>query len=100
MGDRLGGRPADASLYEPGDEHPNYDRLAATAAYQAGIAELTALAVAQRVAVMCSEGDYHNCHRQHLLSQTLLARGADVEHIQPDGTLLPAERIARQLALF
>ncbi len=100
MGDRLGGRPADASLYEPGDEHPNYERLEATAAYQRGINELLALASAERVALMCSEGDFHNCHRHHLLAQTLLARGAEVQHILPDGSLAPAERIARQLTLF
>jgi uncharacterized protein (DUF488 family) len=100
MGANLGGRPADNALYDPGEEHPNYARLEQSAAYQTGIQELVELAASERVAVMCSEGDYHHCHRHILISQTLLARGLLVLHILPDGTLVSAERIARQLSLF
>ncbi len=34
MGDSLGGRPTDRSFYDPGQNHPNYERLASSPAYQ------------------------------------------------------------------
>jgi uncharacterized protein (DUF488 family) len=32
LGDTLGGRPDDPSLYDPGDERPNYERMEQTSA--------------------------------------------------------------------
>ncbi|MFQ5857634.1 MAG: DUF488 family protein [Anaerolineae bacterium] len=100
MGDALGGRPTDPALYDPGQERPDYQRLAQTPAYQAGIDRLLDLAGAERVAVMCSEGDHRRCHRHLLITQTLLGRGVRVLHIQPDGTTVEGERIPQQLSLF
>jgi uncharacterized protein (DUF488 family) len=100
MGDGLGGRPDDPSLYDPGQERPDYDRLEQTPQYQAGLDALIELARSATVAVMCSEGDYRQCHRHLLLTQSLLARDCDVVHIQPDGTALPGSLIPRQLSLF
>ena len=99
MGDSLGGRPDDAGLYEPGEERPDYQRLEQTPAYQAGIECLLELAQGERVAVMCSEGDHHHCHRHLLLAQTLLERDVRVLHIQPDGTTVRGSQIPRQLSL-
>ena len=100
MGDELGGRPADQALYDPGQEHPDYERVGQTPAYQAGIDRLLELARAERVAVMCSEGDHRQCHRHLLVTQTLLGRGVRVLHIQPDGTTVEGEPVAQQLSLF
>jgi uncharacterized protein (DUF488 family) len=100
MGDTLGGRPADPALYDPGEERPDYERMAQTPDYQAGVDRLLELARAERVAVMCSEGDPRRCHRHLLITQTLLDRGVRVLHIQPDGTATAGERIPRQLSLF
>ena len=100
MGDRLGGRPDDPSLYDPGQEHPDYDRLEQTPTYQAGLEDLIQLSEASTCAVMCSEGDYRACHRHKLITQSLLGRGHDVIHIQPDGTTVPGQLIPRQLSLF
>jgi len=61
---------------------------------------LLALARVQRVAFMCSEGDYHKCHRALLITPTLLDRGARVFHIRPDGTQVEAQPEFRQPALF
>ena len=97
MGDRLGGRPAGS---DPDGQRPDYGRLAERAEYQQGIEELLALAGRERVAVLCSEGDHRQCHRHHLVAQTLLERGVAVLHIQPDGTTVEGERIPRQLSLF
>ena len=100
MGDRLGGRPDDPSLYDPGQERPDYDRLEQTLVYQAGLESLIELSQASRCAIMCSEGDYRFCHRHQLITQSLLGRGHDVIHIQPDGTTVPGSLIPRQLSLF
>jgi uncharacterized protein (DUF488 family) len=100
MGDALGGRPGDPALYDPGQERPDYERLAQTPAYLLGIDQLLELADSERVTVMCGEGDHRHCHRHLLVAQTLLARGARVLHIQPDGHTVEGERVARQLSLF
>jgi uncharacterized protein (DUF488 family) len=100
-GDALGGRPADPALYAGGAEsHPDYARMAATAAFREGLARLLALATERRVAVMCSEGDPHACHRDKLIARQLLERGARVAHILPDGTVEEATLPPQQLALF
>lgn len=99
MGDVLGGRPADPGLYDPGEERPNYRRMAQAADYRAGIERLIELANNERVAVMCSEGDPFQCHRHLLIAQTLLARGVRVLHVQPDGRTTAGGPIMQQLSL-
>jgi uncharacterized protein (DUF488 family) len=100
MGDALGGRPADSTLYDLGQERPDYQRVGQTPAYQTGMDQLLDLAGTEQVAVMCSEGDHRQCHRHLLVAQTLLERGARVLHIQPDGTTVEGEQIPQQLSLF
>ncbi len=100
MGDTLGGRPADPSLYNPGQERPDYRLVEQTPAYQVAIDQLLELARTERIAVMCSEGDHGRCHRHLLVAQTLLAHSVRVLHIQPDGRTIEGERTARQLSLF
>jgi uncharacterized protein (DUF488 family) len=100
MGDALGGRPADSTLYDPVQERPDYQRVGQTPAYQTGIDQLLDLAGAEQVAMMCSEGDHRRCHRHLLVAQTLLERGVRVLHIQPDGTTVEGEQVPQQLSLF
>jgi len=99
MGDSLGGRPADRAFYDADQERPDYERLAQSQAYQAGIEELLKLAQVEHVTMMCSEGDYRHCHRAKLITPTLQERGARVFHIRPDGTEVEAQPEARQLGL-
>ena len=98
MGDVLGGRPSSPDLYSSGS--PDCQRMERDAAYQGGIDQLLELSETERVALMCSEGDYRQCHRHRLIAQTVLKRGALVLHIKPDGATVKAERIAEQLSLF
>ena len=100
MGDALGGRPAAREFYDAGAEHPDYERLAQSAGFQSACDSLLALARVQRVAFMCSEGDYHKCHRALLITPALLDRGARVFHIRPDGTQVEAQPEFRQPTLF
>lgn len=100
MGHSIGGRPDDRALYRPGEERPDYDLLQETPAYKEGIGELLDLARSQRVAIMCSEGDYRDCHRHLLIAQTLLATGIEVIHIQPDGKTTTGRPTVSQPSLF
>jgi uncharacterized protein (DUF488 family) len=100
MGDVIGGRPQAPSLYDPGQERPNYQRMAATQAYQQGIEALLARSRERSVAVMCSEGDPHHCHRHLLITQSLLEAGVRVLHILPDGATTEGTLEPQQLSLF
>ena len=100
LGDVLGGRPAERSFYDPGQTHPNYERLAQSPAFQSGIDRVLALAAKERIAIMCSEGDPLRCHRSVLLTPALLKRGARVWHILPDGTLTEAHSQLEQRRLL
>jgi uncharacterized protein (DUF488 family) len=51
-----------------------------TAAFATAIAALLEFARGARVAVMCAEAKWWECHRQ-LIADTLVARGVDVLHI-------------------
>jgi uncharacterized protein (DUF488 family) len=62
----------------------------ASAAFAAGLAELEALAAAAPTAVMCAEALWWQCHRR-LISDALVARRWDVDHIGPDGALVAHE---------
>jgi uncharacterized protein (DUF488 family) len=98
LGDDLGGRPSDPGLY--GEGHPDYGHMEQSESYQRGIERLLDRAGTERVTIMCGEGDYQQCHRHLLITQTLLKRGISVLHIKPDGRTIAGERTARQLSLF
>lgn len=92
LGDRLGGKSNGVAA--------NCDELRASPAFQQGIAGLLALAAERRTAIMCAEGDHHQCHRYKLITPALLDRDVHVLHIQPDGSLVDEDKEPRQLALF
>jgi uncharacterized protein (DUF488 family) len=102
MGDSLGGRPSDPSLYdaEDPDGAPDYERVAAAPAFQAGLEKLFNLANEATVAMMCSEGDHRRCHRTLLITPHLLERDVRVVHIRPDGESVEARPEPKQLSLF
>jgi uncharacterized protein (DUF488 family) len=108
MGDALGGRPDDASLYEateadgdtPSSIQPDYERMAATPTFRAGIRRLLTMAGSTTIAMMCSEGDFRRCHRALLITPSLLQQGARVIHIHPDGNASEAQPEPKQLSLF
>jgi len=82
MGDKLGGHPK--SELSSCNEHIGAKR---NQLYQQGIAELIQIAEQGWTAIMCSEGDFRECHRYHLISKTLVLQGIEVKHIQSDGSL-------------
>ena len=61
-----------------------YADHAMTAAFRAGLAELCELAARHRPAIMCAEAVWWRCHRR-IISDYLLARNVQVEHIMAPG---------------
>jgi len=100
-GAELGGRPDDPSCYEDGEVR--YELIAGQVWYQEAIGRLLETAAQWRCAVLCAEEDPLKCHRHHLITQTLLERGAAVWHIRSDGRLEKAlcqQPPPKQLSLF
>jgi uncharacterized protein (DUF488 family) len=90
---RLGGRRHGVRSDSPHTAwtHPafrSYADYIETAEFDAGLAELIDAATKARTAYMCSEALWWRCHRR-IISDVLLVRGWDVEHILPDGKLKP-----------
>ncbi|MBL8191332.1 MAG: DUF488 domain-containing protein, partial [Acidobacteria bacterium] len=87
LGDRIGGKPADASLLLPNGK-VDYDKLAATEVFQNGIGQLLELAETNKVSFMCAEADFRHCHRYWLITRTLVERGIEVQHILHTGEVV------------
>ena len=68
----------------------NYADYAESAAFRAGLARLLELACRRRCAVMCAEAVWWRCHRR-IIADYLIAGGARVLHIMPDGRIAPAQ---------
>ncbi len=90
---RLGGRRHSRAQDSPHRawNHPafrSYADYADGAEFDAGLQELTQEAELKRTAYMCSEGLWWRCHRR-IISDYLIVRGWDVEHIMPTGKLSP-----------
>src|SRR5580693_10549564 len=64
----------------------SYADYTESAEFAEGLDGLIALAAAARTAIMCSEGLWWRCHRR-IVSDQMMVRGWDVEHIMPDGKL-------------
>ena len=86
LGDVLGGKPPDRSLYLP-DGAPDYEKIGAKPEFLRGIEELVALAGERDVALMCAEEDPTGCHRSLLIAPALERRGVMLAHIRKDGPL-------------
>jgi len=88
---QLGGRrhsKREGSLHT-GWTHPafrSYADYTETDDFAAGLAELEQLATDARLAYLCSEGVWWRCHRR-IISDHLLVRGWQVQHIMPAGKL-------------
>jgi uncharacterized protein (DUF488 family) len=90
LGDRIGGKPEDETFYFQSGK-VDYERLAESPFYLAGIERLIALAQDQRAAFMCAEADYKHCHRYWLITRTLVGRGIEVQHILHSGEAVKSD---------
>ena len=98
LGDALGGRPRDSALYCDGVA--DYDAMAATAAFRAGLDRAVDETRRYRLCLMCAEREPLDCHRCLLVARALAKCGLAPGHILADGTLEPhASTEDRLLAL-
>lgn len=95
LGDRLGGRPSDPSLYSGGVA--DYEKVARSQDFKGGLARVLRGARRYRLALMCSEKDPLDCHRFLLVSRGLKAAGAKVEHLHADGRIESMAEAERRL---
>jgi uncharacterized protein (DUF488 family) len=98
MGDTLGGRPRDASLYRDGVA--DYEKMAKRPEFRAGLDRLQEIIARPRVCLMCAERDPLDCHRCLLVARRLAKRGLAIGHILHDGTVEPHAATEQRLLAF
>jgi uncharacterized protein (DUF488 family) len=98
LGQELGGRPARADLFTQG--RADYQKMAASAEFRAGLAKLIEAAGESRLAAMCSEADPLDCHRCLLVGRALAATGANVAHILASGEIITHAQAEDRLLEF
>jgi uncharacterized protein (DUF488 family) len=86
LGRALGGRPAGEEMYTQG--RADYEKMAASPGFRAGLAQLIGSAERHCVAAMCSEADPLDCHRCLLVGRALTGAGIDVGHILASGEVV------------
>ena len=85
MGDTLGGRPADRSLYDSAGR-ADYQLIERSPRYIAGISRLEKAAnISQSTFIMCSELSPCDCHRSKLIGKSLEGLGIPIRHIDKFG---------------
>jgi uncharacterized protein (DUF488 family) len=97
LGDQLGGKPRNPALYPDGKL--DYERMAATDGFQAGLDRLERGASKFELCIMCAEKDPMDCHRGLIVAPEMQKRGMDFRHLLADGSSEPhAETEARMIA--
>lgn len=87
LGEELGGRPSREEHYDA-EGHALYGAMADEPAFAGAIDRLLRGAAKHRIALVCSEGDPHDCHRRLLVGKVLTDNGAELRHLLRDGTIL------------
>jgi uncharacterized protein (DUF488 family) len=98
LGDQLGGRPSDPECYPPGRENkrslgghrrPDFNLMMKKPWFVEGIEHLLELTRDQTAAILCSEADPAQCHRDVLIAFYLEEKHPtiSVKHILKDGSL-------------
>src|SRR5690349_15744400 len=88
LGDALGGRPRDQHLYRD-DGVADYDAMARTEEFRAGLDRVADGMRRYRVCLMCAEREPRDCHRGLLVARALTERGLAIGHVLADATVEP-----------
>ena len=86
LGDLLGGRPDDPSIYRT-ETKVDYNILAKKPFFAQGIDRLSQIVKTHNACLVCSEEQPDNCHRNLLVAPALEKLGVKVSHILPDGSI-------------
>jgi uncharacterized protein (DUF488 family) len=96
LGDRLGGRPGQPSVYDA-TGRVDYERVRTTASFQRGLDSLIAGLEEHRIAMLCAEEDPLDCHRGLMIAPALVERGIAPSHLRGDRSLDTSEATERRL---
>jgi hypothetical protein len=96
LGDLLGGRPGQPSLYDE-DGRVDYERVRRTEAFQRGLDQLAQTRNGGTMAFLCSEEDPLHCHRGLMIAPALSELGFPPHHLRKDGSLESNEQMERRL---
>jgi uncharacterized protein (DUF488 family) len=95
LGDELGGRPKDKTLFCEGVA--DYEKMALTREFKKGLDRISEGSNKFRIALMCSEHDPLDCHRCLLVGRALKSRGLIVRNILFDGRQKSQDEIESEL---
>ena len=87
LGDALGGRPRDRTLYCDGVA--DYEAMAARPEFRAGLDRLVDEMGRHRLCLLCAEREPLDCHRCLLVGRALAGRGLAPGHLLVDGAIEP-----------
>ena len=104
LGNLLGGRPDDPSVYKT-ETKVDYNILARKPFFALGLDRLSQSIETYNACLVCSEEQPDNCHRNLLVAPALESIGVKVNHILPDGSITNSENLLLknnhgQLAFF
>lgn len=85
LGKELGARSDDPTCYKDGKVQ--YDRLAKTELFQAGLERLMKGSRDYNIALVCAEKDPLECHRTILVARELERKGLSISHIHGNGEI-------------
>jgi uncharacterized protein (DUF488 family) len=88
LGEALGGQPRDPRLYRD-DGVADYDAMARSDEFRAGLDRVADGARRYRVCLMCAERQPLDCHRCLLVARALAERGYAIGHVLADGAIEP-----------
>ena len=95
LGAELGARSKDPTCYQHGKVQ--YDRLAQTDLFKAGLRRVVQGAESYRLVILCAEKEPLACHRTILVARELERLGVHVSHILADGRIETHEAAIRRL---
>ena len=95
LGAELGGRP-EGDWYDA-DGKLDAARRSRAPEFEAGIAELVAIARERTAAILCAEEDPTHCHRRVLVTPALAREGFAVVHLRGDGRVQPEDPAQRSM---
>ncbi len=84
LGNQLGGRPGQPSLYDA-EGRVDYERVRTTAAFRQGIEQLCRASEHHVVVLLCAEEDPLDCHRGLMIAPALVEYGHAPRHLRGDG---------------
>jgi uncharacterized protein (DUF488 family) len=96
LGDLLGGRPPQPSVYDS-EGRVDYEKVRATAWFQRGLDHLVRGAEHRVIAMLCSEVDPLDCHRGLMIAPALVERGLRPLHLRRDGTVESTRELEERL---